>query len=104
MTSTTQRKRPREDDVLECYLYPRFSYTLNPEQVTDEMLAEEVEKYNCEVEAFVKDYLWHRDSLVFRPRTKQALQFESLIEGSSRATGNVFFFVFLCKAEYEVNV
>ncbi|OXU22327.1 hypothetical protein TSAR_007647 [Trichomalopsis sarcophagae] len=84
--TTMQPKRPREDDVLECFLYPRFCYSLNPEQVTDEMLVEEIDKYNREVEPFVKDYLWHRDGLTFRPRTKQALQFDSLIEGSSRAT------------------
>ncbi|KAL7299746.1 hypothetical protein TKK_0007496 [Trichogramma kaykai] len=84
--SSTQSKRPREDDVLECFLYPRFSYTLSADQVTEDALRQEIAAYEKDCKPYVKDYLWHRDGLEFRPRTKQALQFESVVEGTSRAT------------------
>lgn len=84
---TTQVKRPREDDVLECYLYPRFCYSLSADQVTEDMLKSEIENFKKDVEPFVKNYQWHRDNLSFQFRTKQALQFDNVIEGSSRATG-----------------
>ena len=93
MTSPVyQSKRPREDDVLECFLYPRFCYSLNPDQVTEDMLREEINKFNEDVEAYIKNYLWHRDTLTFQAKTKQFLQLESLAE-SSGVTGlfNLFF-------------
>lgn len=104
MAGTTQAKRPREDDVLECYLYPRFCYSspAGGEQVTEAMLREECRKYEAEVRSYCDGYLWHRDSLSFRPRTRQALQFDSVIEGSSaKATGeDSFCFVCECVALY----
>ncbi|XP_058793583.1 protein ecdysoneless [Phymastichus coffea] len=83
---TIQPKRPREDDVLECFLYPRFCYTLNPDEVSDDMLSQEIQTFQKDIEPFVKDYLWHRDGLKFQARTKQALQLDSVVEGSSRAS------------------
>jgi len=85
-----QPKRPREDDVLECHLYPRFCYSLNPDEVTESMLHGEIEKYQKEVDTYVQGYLWHRDNLTFRPRIKQALQFESVVEGKSKSSGKLF--------------
>ena len=90
---TNFKKIPREDDVLEGILYPQFCYhgDLGAEQITEEMLRKEIEKYTKETDPFVKNYLWHRDNLSFRPRTKQALQCESVIDGSSKLTGRLIF-------------
>jgi hypothetical protein len=90
MTSTISNpKRPREDDVLECFLYPRFCYSLNTDQITEDMLREEINKFKQDVEPYVKDYLWHRDALTFNIRTKQALQFDIIIEDSLKTMGNL---------------
>lgn len=87
MANTTQIKVPKGDDVLEVFLYPRFCYSLDSEQVTEEMLIEEINKYNQEIEVYTNDYVWHRDSLKFRPRTKQALLFDNLFESSGTIAG-----------------
>ena len=85
-----QKKSPREDDVLEGIIYPRFCYSLNADQITEEMLNEEIQKYTKDIEPFIKDYLWHRDNLTFRPRTKQVLLFENFVDGSStKPTGMI---------------
>ncbi|XP_011496388.1 PREDICTED: protein SGT1 homolog ecdysoneless [Ceratosolen solmsi marchali] len=87
MTSAVMHpKRPREDDTLECFLYPRFCYCLNTDQITEEMLNSEIQMFKQDIELYVKDYLWHRDPLVFDVRTKQTLQFDCIIENSLRPT------------------
>ncbi|XP_076245284.1 ecdysoneless cell cycle regulator [Calliopsis andreniformis] len=78
----TKASKIREDDVLECFLYPKICYTNPPEDVTEEALLEEIAKFNEHIAQYVKDYIWHSDSLIFRPRTKQALLLEKVIENS----------------------
>lgn len=70
-------RRVREEDVLECYLFPKFCYNSNfSDSVTEDLLLQEIVKYNKEIQAYTKDYIWHRDFLAFRPKTKQAILLE----------------------------
>ncbi|XP_029053977.1 protein ecdysoneless [Osmia bicornis bicornis] len=73
----------KEDDVLECFLYTKVCYTQPPETITEEILLQEIEKFNEVIAPYVKNYIWHSDELTFHPRTKQALLLEKLIESSS---------------------
>lgn len=79
----------KEDDVLECFLYPKVCYTQPPETITEEILLQEIEKFNEVIAPYVKNYIWHSDELTFHPRTKQALLLEKLIESSSVSGGKV---------------
>ncbi|XP_076755174.1 ecdysoneless cell cycle regulator [Xylocopa sonorina] len=72
----------KEDDVLECFIYPRICYSKPSEVITEEILSEEIAKFNEAIAPYVGDYIWHSDSLTFHPRTKQALLLEKLIENS----------------------
>lgn len=88
--NSTLKKSPREEDVLEVILYPQFCYTLGADEVTEEMLLEEIKKYNKEIKPFVKNYFWHRDNLTFKANTKQALQIRNMIDRTSKPTGRYF--------------
>lgn len=92
MATTVHLQGARQDDVLECFLYPKFCFTTNPEQVTETLLADEISKYNQVIDKYTNDYIWHRDSLVFRPRTKQALLLEKVLEGSAITDGSYIFY------------
>ncbi|XP_043474182.1 protein ecdysoneless [Leptopilina heterotoma] len=72
----------KSDDAVECFLYPKFCLTKNFEQVTEEKLIEEINKYYEATKHITKDYIWHKESLTFFPRTKRSLLLETLIEGS----------------------
>ncbi|XP_076668694.1 ecdysoneless cell cycle regulator [Andrena cerasifolii] len=76
----TKISKIKEDDVLECFLYPKICYTNPSENVTEDMLLQEIAKFNEEIAPYIKDYIWHSDPLIFRPRTKQALLLEKLVE------------------------
>ncbi|KAJ8684211.1 hypothetical protein QAD02_020003 [Eretmocerus hayati] len=84
--SSQHYKRPREDDVLEVFLYPRFCHSLSPDEVSEPMLMQEILKYQHDIAPYIRDYLWHRDELTFVAKTKQAMQLESVIEGSCRSS------------------
>nr|XP_003702523.1 PREDICTED: protein SGT1 homolog ecdysoneless [Megachile rotundata] len=89
--------KPKEDDILECFLYPKICYTKPPETVTEEMLLQEIEKFNEAIAPYVKDYIWHSSELIFRPRTKQALLLEKLVEGSvSLEEFNILPHIYVC--------
>ncbi|XP_076651479.1 ecdysoneless cell cycle regulator isoform X1 [Halictus rubicundus] len=79
----TKITKVREDDFLECFLYPEICYTQPPETITEEILLQEIAKYNEEIAPFLEGYIWHSASLTLRPRTKQALLLEKLVENSS---------------------
>lgn len=79
----TKILKVKEDDVLECFLYPKICYTKSSETVTEEILLREIEKFNEEITPYLEGYIWHNDNLIFYPRTKQALLFEKLIENST---------------------
>ncbi|CAK9830564.1 Protein ecdysoneless [Anthophora retusa] len=79
----TKISNVKEDDVLECFLYPKICYTTPVETITEEMLLQEIAKFNEKIAVYVNNYIWHHDSLIFQPRTKQALLLEQLIENST---------------------
>ncbi|XP_015587367.1 protein ecdysoneless [Cephus cinctus] len=79
--ANTVTSRNREDDVLECFLYPKFCYDPNSEQVTETTLFEEIEKYKKEIAKYTDNYIWHRDPLVFCPKTKRGILLEKVLEG-----------------------
>lgn len=85
----------KEDDVLECFLYPKICYTNPPENITEEILLQEIAKLNEQIAQYVEDYIWHSDTLVFRPRTKQALLLEKVIEKSITLEGKIFFYIYM---------
>ena len=87
MATTGQLRPPRQDDVLECFLYPKFCFSSNPEQVTEELLVEEIAKFSQVIDKYTNNYIWHRESLVLRPRTKQALLLDRVLEGSTVTDG-----------------
>lgn len=87
----TKISKIKEDDVLECFLYPKICYTNPSENVTEEMLLQEIAKFNEEIAPYVKDYIWHSDPLIFRPRTKQALLLEKLVENVTTIEGKILF-------------
>ncbi|KAK2588340.1 hypothetical protein KPH14_004356 [Odynerus spinipes] len=82
MANLSAMHKTREDDVLECFLYPKFCYTSNTDNVTETQLNEEIARYYQEIAPYTTDYIWHRDALVFRPRTKQAMMLERILENS----------------------
>ncbi|KOX70685.1 Protein SGT1 like protein [Melipona quadrifasciata] len=79
----TKILKVKEDDVLECFLYPKICYTKSSETITEEILLREIEKFNEEITPYLEGYIWHNDNLIFYPRTKQALLLEKLIENST---------------------
>lgn len=79
----------RSGDVLECFLYPNFCYAQNSEQITEELLLEEIDKYNQKITIYTKDYMWHRDSLKFHPRTKRSILLQAIVEGSGHDEGEI---------------
>lgn len=83
MANTKTTQKTKVDDVLECFLYPKICYMRNAETITEEMLLQEIEKYNEEIASHINEYIWHSDSLTFRPKTKQALLLERVVENSS---------------------
>lgn len=84
--------KTREDDVLECFLYPKFCYALNTDNITEAQLNEEIARYYQEIAPHTADYIWHRDALVFRPRTKQAMMLERILDNSMVIEGKFFAF------------
>ena len=86
----TKIPKVKEDDVLECFLYPKICYTKSSETITEEILLREIEKFNKEITPYVEGYIWHNDNLIFYPRTKQALLLEKLIENSTIIEGKMF--------------
>lgn len=86
MANTVLTHKTREEDI-ECFLYPKFCYASDPDAVTEARLSEEIAKYNEEIAPFVTDYIWHCDSLNFRPRTKQAMLLNRTLEGSAVEEG-----------------
>jgi len=88
MANTTAiTHKAKEDDILECFLYPRFCYASDPDAVTEMRLSEEIARYNEEIAPLIIDHIWHRDSLNFRPRTKQAMLLNRILEGSAVEEG-----------------
>ncbi|CAD1479966.1 unnamed protein product, partial [Heterotrigona itama] len=83
MACTKIPRRVKEDDVLECFLYPKICYARSSETVTEEILSREIEKFNEEIAPYVEGYIWHNDNLIFYPRTRQALLLEKLVESST---------------------
>lgn len=93
MANATIMQKVKEEDILECFLYPKFCYTSNPEGVTETTLNEEIVKYNKEIDLIVNDHIWHSDSLNFRPRTKQAMLLNRILEGSAVEEGEYYIYV-----------
>lgn len=87
MANTAVVHKTKEEDVIECFLYPKFCYVGDPEAVTEETLSEEIAKYNAEIDPLIADHIWHCDSLDFRPRTKQAMLLNRIFEGSAVEEG-----------------
>ncbi|OAD55875.1 Protein SGT1 like protein [Eufriesea mexicana] len=79
----TKISKVKEEDVLECFLYPKICYTKPSVTITEEILVQEITKYNKEIAPYIEDYIWHNDNLTFNPRTKEALLLEKLIENST---------------------
>lgn len=87
--------KAKEEDILECFFYPKFCYMGDPEAVTEATLNEEIEKYNAEIASFIDDHIWHNDSLNFRPRTKQAMLLNRIFEGSAVEEGKYYIYIYL---------
>ncbi|KAK1117587.1 hypothetical protein K0M31_015763 [Melipona bicolor] len=81
----TKILKVKEDDVLECFLYPKICYakSSSSETITEEILSREIEKFNEEITPYLEGYIWHNDNLIFYPRTKRALLLEKLVENST---------------------
>ncbi|CAL7950929.1 unnamed protein product [Xylocopa violacea] len=79
----TKVTKVKEDDMLECFIYPKICYSKPSEIITEEILLEEIAKFDEAIAPYIEDYIWHSDSLIFHPRTKQALLLEKLIENST---------------------
>lgn len=90
MANPAVTHKAKEEDILECFLYPKFCYASDPDAVTEAKLSEEIAKYNEEIAPFITDYIWHGDSLNFRPRTKQAMLLNRILEGSAVEEGIYF--------------
>ncbi|XP_011862629.1 PREDICTED: protein SGT1 homolog ecdysoneless [Vollenhovia emeryi] len=75
--------KAKEEDIMECFLYPNFCYASDPDAVTEARLSEEIAKYNGEIAPLVADHIWHSGSLCFRPRTKQTMLLNRTLEGSA---------------------
>lgn len=90
MANTAVVHKTKEEDILECFLYPKFCYMTDPEAVTEATLSEEIVKYNAEIAPFIADHIWHCDSLNFRPRTKQAMLLNRILEGSAVEEGRYY--------------
>lgn len=79
----TKIPKVKEDDVLECFLYPKICYTKPSITITEEILLQEITKFNEVIAPYIEGYIWHNDNLIFHPRTKEALLLEKLIENST---------------------
>ena len=79
----TKIPKVKEDDVLECFLYPKICYTKPSIAITEEILLQEITKFNEVIAPYIEGYIWHNDNLIFHPRTKEALLLEKLIENST---------------------
>lgn len=75
--------KSHNEDILEIYLYPRVCYT-SPETVTESLLTTEISKLNSILETFTKDYMWHCDSLIFKPRTRTVQLLDHVINDTSK--------------------
>lgn len=96
MANAVPTHKTKEEDIMECFLYPKFCYACDPDAVTESRLGEEIAKYNEEVASFVADHIWHSDSLNFRPRTKQAMLLNRTLEGSAVEEGEYFTLTCTC--------
>ncbi|XP_012259506.2 protein ecdysoneless [Athalia rosae] len=83
MLPSTQRI---SDDFVECFFFPRFCYQ-SKEDVSEELLTSEVVRFNNVIEEYTKHYMWHRDSLVFYPRTKHIMFLQKQLESSIELEG-----------------
>lgn len=90
MANAVLTHKAKEEEVIECFLYPKFCYASDPDAVTEARLSEEIAKYNEEIAQFVADHIWHCDRLNFRPRTKQAMLLNRTLEGSAVEEGEYF--------------
>ncbi|XP_015110485.1 protein ecdysoneless [Diachasma alloeum] len=72
-----------QEDILECYLYPKSCYT-TPDLIDESVLTTEITRFNHLMSTYTKDYMWHCDPLVFHPRTKTSQILESVIQGDPR--------------------
>ncbi|XP_044006572.1 protein ecdysoneless [Aphidius gifuensis] len=70
--------KSNDEDTLECFLYPKYCYT-SPDTIDEKILNDEIIKFNKVIEVYTKNYLWHRDSLIFHPRTKHAQLLEKVV-------------------------
>lgn len=86
----TKIPKVKEDDVLECFLYPKICYTKTSVTITEEILLQEITKFNEVIAPYIEGYIWHNDNLIFHPRTKEALLLEKLIENSTTVGGKTF--------------
>lgn len=68
----------QDDDTLECFLYPKYCYT-SPDTIDESILNDEIKKYTKVIDSYTKDYIWHRDKLVFHPRTKHGQLLEKVV-------------------------
>lgn len=81
----------KDNDMVECYIYPKICYTLCEKEITDTMLNEEIVKINEKLSIFTDEYMWHRESLIFHPKTKQMLLLDQIIESSTLLTGQYLY-------------
>lgn len=83
MANSANLKKPKGEDIFECFLYPKCCLITNPDEISENLLLEEIKKFKEKIAEFTNDYIWHRDELVFQPRTKNSLLFEATFEGIS---------------------
>lgn len=69
--------------MLEVFLYPKCCFILNPDEISEDLLKEEIQRYNDEINEFTNNFIWHRDNLSFQPRTKQVLLFDNSFDANS---------------------
>lgn len=87
---STAIQRVRDDDFVECFLFPSFCYNNTKEPVSRNLLISEIEKFNKEIDKYTKDYMWHRDFLVFQPMTKNFILLNEKLQGATGDPGGNF--------------
>lgn len=85
---STSLQYTKEDDFVECFLFPTFCYE-STEETTRDLLTSEINKFNNEIEKYTKDYMWHRDSLAFQPRSKNEMLLDKELRGVTESEGKV---------------
>ncbi|XP_046733783.1 protein ecdysoneless [Diprion similis] len=73
----------REDDFVECFLFPHLCYK-STEEISQDELVSEINKYNNHISMYTREYIWHRDSLGFQARTKNIIQLNKELDGGAR--------------------